>query len=122
MSDNDSLFNREENERFVHDFSLSGRCPTLRPRPVCMTEARPIDSNDSISLGQPFEYPANLKILHHGAVTVQQDEGRPLAPLEEMEADPFHIEEAAEGWVVPLRQTCAASVHQSRGSEEGCRS
>jgi hypothetical protein len=59
--------------------------------------ARAIDGDDAISLGQPFEYPANLKVLHHGAVTVQQDEGRPLAPLEEMEADPFHIEGSGRG-------------------------
>ena len=60
-----------------------------------MTEARAIDGDDAISLGQPFEYPANLKILHHGAVTVQQDEGRSFASLEVMQADPFDIKEAA---------------------------
>jgi hypothetical protein len=38
-----------------------------------------------------------------------------------MKADPFDIEEAAEGWVVTLGQTGAASVHQSCGSEDGCR-
>jgi hypothetical protein len=86
-----------------------------------MTEARAIDGDDAISLGQPLDYPANLKILHHGAVAVQQDKGWPLAPLEVMEADPFDIEEAADRWVLPLRQTCAASVHQSRGSQDGGR-
>src|SRR6476619_8510634 len=104
MPDNDRLLDVEMNERLVHEFSLSGRCPTLRPWPVCMTKARAIDGDDAISLGQPFEYPANLKVLHHGAVAVQQDEGRALAPLEIVEVDPLDIEEAAEGWVVPLRQ------------------
>jgi hypothetical protein len=109
------------NERPVHEFSLSCRYPILRPWPVRVTEARPIDGDDAVSLGQQFEYPANFKILHHSAVTVQQHEGRSLASFEVMEADPFDIEEAAEGWVVPLGQTCAPSVHQSRGSEDGCR-
>ena len=76
-----------------------------------MTEARVIDGDDAISLGQPFEYPANLKILHHGAITVQQDEGPSLASLEVMQVDPFDIEKAAGGWVVLLRLTCASSVH-----------
>src|SRR5438045_7779001 len=116
MPDDDRLVDFEVNERLVHEFSLSGRCPTLRPWPVCVTEARAINSDDAISLSQPFEYSANLKILHHGAVTVQQDEGRSLASLEVMKADPFDIEEAAGGWVVPLRLTCASSHHQSRGS------
>jgi hypothetical protein len=86
-----------------------------------VTEARAIDGDYAVSLGQPFDYPTNLKILHHSAVTVQQHEWRSLASFEVMEADPFDIEKAAEGWVVPLGQTCAASVHQSRGSEDGCR-
>ena len=111
MPDNDRLVDLQVTERFVHEFSLSGRCPTLRPWPVCVTEARAIDSDDSISLGQPFEYPANLKVLHHGAVTVQQDKGRPLASLQVMKADSLDIEEATGWWVVPLRLTCASSVH-----------
>jgi|SRR5437763_4509474 len=106
------------NERLVHDSSLSGRCPTLRSWPVCVTEARTIDSDDSISLGQLIEYPANLKILHHGAVTVQQDEGRSFASLEVMQPDTFDIKEAADRGSVPLRLTCASSVHQSRGSQD----
>jgi hypothetical protein len=44
-------------------------------------------------LGQPFDYPANLKILHHGAITVQQEEGWPLASLQVMEAHSLDIEE-----------------------------
>src|SRR5689334_9012698 len=99
------------NERLVHDFSLSGRCPTLRPWPVCVTEARAIDGDDSIPLGQPFEYPANLKILHHGAVAVHQDEGRSFASVEAMQTDTFDIKEAAGRGVVPLRLTCASRVH-----------
>jgi hypothetical protein len=65
--------------------------------------------------------PANLKILHHDGVTVQQDKGRPLASLQVMEADSLDIEEVTGWWVVPLRLTCASSVHQSRGSQEGGR-
>jgi hypothetical protein len=103
----------------MHDFSLSGRCPTPRPWPVCVTEARAIDGDDAVPLGQPFDYPANLKILHHGAVTVQQDKGWPLASLQVMEADSLDIEEVTGWWVVPLRLTCASSVHQSRGSQDG---
>src|SRR5437764_14205916 len=99
------------NDRLVHAFCMSGRCPTLRPWPVCMTEARAIDSNDSIPLGQPFEYPANLKILHHGAVTVQQDKGRSFASLEVMQTDTVDIKEAAGRGVVPLRLTGASSIH-----------
>src|SRR5437763_13036831 len=109
------------NERLMHDFSLSGRCPTPRLWPACVTEARAIDGDDTVPLGQPFDYPANLKILHHGAVTVQQDKGRPLASLQVMETDPLDIEEATGGWVVPLRLTCASSGHQSRGSQDGRR-
>jgi hypothetical protein len=116
MSDDDRLFDFEVTERLMDELSLSGRCPTLRPWPVCVTEARAIDGDDAISLGQPFEYPANLKILHHGAVTVQQEEGRSLASLEVVEPDPFYIKEATDGWVVPLRLTCASSDDQSRGS------
>ena len=41
----------------------------------CVTEARAIDGDDAVPSGQPFDDPANLEILHHGAVTVQQDEG-----------------------------------------------
>ena len=63
-----------------------------------MTEARAIHGDDTISLGQRRKYPADLKILQHGAVAVQQDERRSLASLEIMEVDPFNIEEAA-GWV-----------------------
>jgi hypothetical protein len=121
MPDYDRLFNVQMNKRLVHEFSLSGRCPTLRSRSVCVTEARTIDGDDAKSLGQPFEYPANFEVLQHGAITVQQDEGRPFASLYVMKADPVDIKEAAEGWVVPLRQTCSASVHQSHGSEDGCR-
>jgi hypothetical protein len=84
-----------------------------------VTESRAIDGDDAISLGQPFEYPANLKILHHGAVTVQQDEGRSFASLEVVEPDPFDIKEATDGWVVPLRLTCASSDHKSRRSQDG---
>ena len=98
------------NKRLVHDFSLGGGCPTLRPWPVCVTEARAIDSDDSISMGQPVEYPANLKILHHGAVTVQQDEGWSFASLAVMQTDTFYIEEAAVRGVVSLRLTCASSI------------
>jgi hypothetical protein len=83
-----------------------------------VAEPRPIDCDNAISLSQPFKYTANFEILHHGAVTVQQDEGRSLASLEVMEADPSNIEEAADGWVVPLRPTCASSDHQSRGSQD----
>jgi len=116
------LLDVEMNERLVHQFSLSGRCPTLRPWPVCVTKPRAIDGDDAVSLGQQFEYPANLKVLHHGAVTVQQNEGRPLASLEVMQTDTFDIKEAAGRGVVPLRLTCASSVHQNRRSKEGCRS
>src|SRR4051794_11115465 len=108
-------------ERLVHEFSLSGRCPTLRLWPVCVTEARAIDGNDAISLGQLFEYAANLEILSHGTVTVQQHEGRSFASLEIMKVNAFDIQELAGRWVFPLRQTCAASVHQSRGSQNGRR-
>ena len=83
----------------------------MRPWSVCVTEARVIDGDDAISLGQPFEYPANLKILHHGAVTVQQDKGRSFASLEVMQTDTVDIKEAAGRGVVPLRLTCASSVH-----------
>jgi hypothetical protein len=86
-----------------------------------VTEARAINGDDAVLLGQPFDYPANLKILHHDAVTVQQDKGRPLASLQVMEADSLDIEEVTGWWVVPLRLTCASSVHQSRGSQEGGR-
>jgi hypothetical protein len=86
-----------------------------------VTEARAINGDDAVLLGQPFDYPANLKILHHDAVTVQQDKGWPLASLQVMEADSLDIEEVT-GWrVVPLRLTCASSVHQSRGSQDGGR-
>src|SRR5690242_6953506 len=105
----------------MHDFSLSGRCPTPGPWPVCVTEARTIDGDDAVPLGQPFDYPANLKILQHGAVAVQQDKGRPLASLQVMEADPLDIEEATGWWVFPLCLTCASSVHQSRSSHDGGR-
>jgi hypothetical protein len=111
MPDDYRVLDFELDERFVHELSLSCRCPTLRPWPVCVTEARAIDSDDSISLGQPFEYPANLKILYHGAVTMQQDEGRSFASLEVMQTDTFDIKEAASRGVVPLRLTCASSVH-----------
>jgi hypothetical protein len=87
-----------------------------------VTEARAIDGDDAVPLGQSFDYPANLKILHHGAVTVQQDKGWPLASLQVMEADSLDIEEVTGWWVVPLRLTCALSVHQSRGSQDGGRS
>lgn len=121
MPDNDRLFDVEMYERLVHELSLSGRCPILRPWPVRMTKARAIDGDDSISLGQPFEYPANLKILHHGAVTVQQDERRSFASLAVMQTDTFDIKEAAGRGVVSLRLTCASSVHESRGSQNGRR-
>ena len=84
-------------------------------------EARAIDGDDAVPLGQPFDYPANLKILHHGAVPVQQDKGWPLASLQVMEADSRDIEEVTGWWVVPLRPTCASRVHQSRGSQDGHR-
>jgi hypothetical protein len=73
-----------------------------------MTEARAIHGDDTISLGQRRKYPADLKILQHGAVAVQQDERRSLASLEIMEVDPFNIEEVAGRWVVPLRSPGAA--------------
>jgi len=84
-----------------------------------MTEARAIHGDDTISLGQRRKYPADLKILQHGAVAVQQDERRSLASLEIMEVDPFNIEEAAGGWVVSLRPPSAPSDEQSRGSQDG---
>jgi len=81
-----------------------------------MTEARAIHGDDTISLGQRRKYPADLKILQHGAVAVQQDERRSLASLEIMEVNPFNIEEAAGGWVFPLCLPGAPSDEQSRGS------
>ena len=74
-----------------------------------MTEARSIHGDDTVSLGQRRKYPADLKILQHGAVAVQQDERRSLAALEIMEVDPFNIEEVADRWVVPLRPPGAPS-------------
>jgi hypothetical protein len=81
-----------------------------------MTEARAIHGDDTISLGQRRKYPADLKILQHGAVAMQQDERGSLASLEIMEVDSFNIEEAAGGLVFPLRPSSAPSDEQSRGS------
>ena len=116
MSDHDRLFDVKLNERLVHEISLSFWCPHLRPWPARMTEARAIHGDDTISLGQRRKYPADLKILQHGAVAVQQDERRSLASLDIMEVDPFNIEEAAGGWVFPLRLSSPPSDQQSRGS------
>jgi hypothetical protein len=109
MSDHDRLFDVKLDERPVHEISLSFWCPHLRPWPARMTEARAIHGDDTISLGQRRKYPADLKILQHGAVAVQQDERRSLASLEIMEVDPFNIEEVAGRWVVPLRSPGAPS-------------
>src|SRR5260370_25300443 len=100
MSDHDRLFDLKLNERPVHEISLSFWCPHLRPWPARMTEARATHGDDTISLGQRRKYPADLKILQHGAVAVQQDERRPLASLEIMEVDPFDSERKTGRWVV----------------------
>jgi hypothetical protein len=116
MPDHDRLFDVKLNERLVNEFSLSVWCPNLRPWPARVTEARTIHGDDAISLRQRRKYPADLEILQHGAVAVQQDERRSLASLEIMEVNPFNIEEAAGGWVLPLCPPGAPSDQQSRGS------
>ena len=119
MPDDDRLFDSKLNERLMHKVSLSHRCPTLRPCSVRVTEARAIERNNAVSLGQPFEYPANLKVLHHSAIAVQQDKRWAFASLEVMQVDPLDTKEAAGLWVVPLRLTCASSDQQSRRSPDG---
>jgi hypothetical protein len=116
MPDHDRLFDIKLNERLVNEFSLSIWCPNLRPWPARVTEARAIHGYDAISLGQRLKHSADLKILQHRTVAVQQDERRSLASLEIVEVDPFNIEEAAGGWVFPLRPSSAPSDEQSRGS------
>src|ERR1700730_13180428 len=116
MPDHDRLLDVQLNECLVYELSLRGWCPILRPWPVRVTKARAIDGDDAISLGQRHKYPADLKILNHGAVAVQQDERRSLASLEIMEVDSFNIEEAAGGLVFSLRPSSAPSDEQSRGS------
>src|SRR6202045_5020506 len=110
MSDHDRLFDVKLNKRLVHEISLSFWCPHLRPWPARMTEARAIHGDDTISLGQRRKYPADLKILQHGAVAVQQDERRSLASLELLEVDPSPLEAARALGVVPLTRPGAPGV------------
>jgi hypothetical protein len=117
----DRLLDAQLNKRLVHEFSLSGCRPGLRPGPVGVTKARPIKGDDAISLSQSIEYPADFEILHHGAIAVQEDDRRSIASIEIMKVNTVDIEEAAGGRVVPLGLTGAASDQQRRGSQDGRR-
>jgi hypothetical protein len=121
VADNDRLFNVQMNERLAQQYRViavdrPGFGHTNRPRSRIWTPAAQAEV-----VHKALDHPANLKILHHDAVTVQQDKGWPLASLQVMEADSLDIEEVTGRRVVPLRLTCASSVHQSRGSQDGGR-
>jgi hypothetical protein len=52
-----------------------------------MAEARTVEHDDAVSLGQVVDDSADLEILDHCAVAMQQDDRRAVAPVEVMEAE-----------------------------------
>src|SRR5262245_7859946 len=102
MPNDNGRFEPEAAHSSLHEIGLGSGRPGPRPRPFTMTKARPVEGHDPVPRRQLLDDAADLELLHHGAIAVQEKDRRLLAArVDIMEAN------SVDANKTPLRRVSA---------------
>src|SRR5690242_15586741 len=95
MAEHEGTLDAQLCQGFPQQLGLRRRRPGSPTRPVAVAEARTVEHDDAVSLCQAVDNAADLELLDHRAVAMQQNQRRALAAVEVVEPDAVELDEAA---------------------------
>jgi hypothetical protein len=87
-----------------------------------VAEPRAVERDYPVLSGCPIDQSADLEVLDHASIAVQQDERNAFAALDVVELDTVHLDQPASRRIVALCLSRQAMVHDSGGGKCHCRS
>src|SRR5689334_22299684 len=95
MAHHSRAFDTELLQRFVQQAGLCQWMPDRGAGPGALSVSRPIEHDHAIALAGHIDDSAQLIILDHRSVAVQENERWPFAALDVVQPNTFDVEEAA---------------------------
>src|SRR3954465_7774859 len=95
MPDHDGPFDPERTKRLREKVRLRTGRPHAPAWASAMPEARAVERYHSIMRSRELEHAAQVEILHHGSISMQQDDRCPFAALDVMQPHAIDVKKSA---------------------------
>lgn len=100
MSDQNRIDHFERDERFMEQRRLTCRRPTGTRRTIGVPETRPIEDDNAMPRGEPFDDSARHEIFRAHHIAMYEDDRRAATHFEIVHRDARDVDEASGRWVL----------------------